>query len=107
MLLSSFCTFYFVHNNVSAMIIIGTFYLKLFLSMSNLFLLFLNTKNYYYLIKPLFLIPQILIIILSILINDYVEISIVHVFIPFFIIQFVFFLILKRIFINANQGLKN
>ena len=32
MLLSSFCTFYFVHNNVSAMIIIGTFYLKLFLS---------------------------------------------------------------------------
>ncbi len=95
---SSILTVYFIHNNVSAMIIIATIYLKIFLSMSNLILLYLNPRNYYNLIRPLFFIPQIIISLLVLLFEEYDVITIYNVILPYFVVQFFFYLNIKNSF---------
>jgi hypothetical protein len=79
-----------------------TLRLQFLLSFINLFILFTNSKNYYYLGKILFYVPQLISIVILIMFDGYWKENIFTIYIPFFVIQTFFYFEIKKRFYNSN-----
>lgn len=80
-----------------------TLRLQFLLSFLNLFILFTNGKNYYYLSKILFYVPQLICIVVLIMFDGYWKENLFTIYLPFFIVQTFFYFKVKKMFIDLEN----
>lgn len=73
-------------------------YIQFLLSIINFLILFANIKNFYYVGKILFYIPQFVCVFILLIMDDYWKENIITIYFPFFVVQTFFFFKLKKMF---------
>jgi hypothetical protein len=87
----------------SAIEIYISFWTQFILSIINCFILFTNSKNYYYAGKILFYVPQFIGITILLMLDDYWKESISTWYVPFFIVQTLFYFKVKKMFSDLDN----
>lgn len=87
----------------SAIEVFVSFWTQFILSIINCFILFTNSKNYYYAGKFLFYVPQFICITILLMLDDYWKESIFIIYLPFFIVQTYFYFKVKKMFSDLDS----
>ncbi|GEM55844.1 hypothetical protein B0A58_15140 [Flavobacterium branchiophilum NBRC 15030 = ATCC 35035] len=96
----------FAHKNYSlanALFFAASIKMQLIFSIINLFILFINKKNYYYLGSLVFFIPQLITVTFLLSLGGYSKDSTLTFYLPFFIVQTLFYFKVKKMFSDLDD----